>query len=78
MHSIAFLGGVQPSSSKELLILSELIADISNLKVCKYRSDLRFETHDHNTHQGLFDVPTRIIVCVAPINILLNYLLGMF
>ncbi|OJA16522.1 hypothetical protein AZE42_00654 [Rhizopogon vesiculosus] len=25
--------------------------------------------------QGLFDVPTRIAVCVAPVNILLNYLL---
>lgn len=31
-----------------------------------------------NAYQGLFDVPTRIIVGVAPINILLNYLLGMF
>ena len=27
--------------------------------------------------QGLFDVPTRIIIFVAPINVLLNYLLGM-
>lgn len=25
---------------------------------------------------GLFDVPTRIIFIVAPINILLNYILG--
>ena len=27
--------------------------------------------------QGLFDAPTRIIVLVAPINVALNYLLGM-
>ena len=26
--------------------------------------------------QGLFDAPTRIIIIVAPINVILNYLLG--
>ena len=26
--------------------------------------------------QGLFDAPTRIIIIVAPINVMLNYLLG--
>lgn len=26
--------------------------------------------------QGLFDVPTRILILVAPINVILNYLLG--
>ena len=26
--------------------------------------------------QGLFDVPTRIIIFVAPVNVILNYLLG--
>ena len=27
--------------------------------------------------QGLFDAPTRIIILIAPINVILNYLLGM-
>lgn len=31
-----------------------------------------------NSRQGLFAVPTRIIMAVAPINVLLNYLLGVF
>ena len=32
--------------------------------------------HPH-LYVGLFTVPTRIILCVAPLNIFLNYLLGM-
>ena len=28
--------------------------------------------------QGLFDISTRIIILIAPINVILNYLLGMF
>lgn len=27
---------------------------------------------------GLFSVPTRIIIVVAPINVLLNYILGLY
>jgi hypothetical protein len=49
--------------------------DISNPKVCRstYWKHLR---EAYSKDSGLFTVPTRIILVVAPINALLNYVLG--
>lgn len=47
-------------------------ADISKLKVRR----MIFVVRELIFHSGLFDVPARIICVVAPINILLTYLLG--
>jgi hypothetical protein len=76
MHSIVFPGELGFFTDKLLSSMASL-ADISSLKVCKAVLACG-STLTINARQGLFAAPTRIIVAVAPINVLLNYLLGVF
>ena len=49
--------------------------DIFNPRVCQVSYRKKWQEADP-MDSGLFAVPTRIILVVAPINALLNYLLG--
>jgi hypothetical protein len=51
--------------------------DTSNPRVCRASCIVKAQ-NIYPKYPGLFTVPTRIILVVAPINALLNYLLGQY
>ena len=76
MHSILYLG---LSYFKQCIYGANLLKDVTfNHKVSHFFSTRKLQIQLFNILSGLFTVPTRVVLAIAPINALLNYLLGTF